>query len=46
MYKAKAMTPQVLMHGSPRLDPITIPDVDELTTKTSSMETKLKPLMP
>jgi hypothetical protein len=33
MYEDEAMTPQELKHGSPRSDPGTIPDVDELAAK-------------
>jgi hypothetical protein len=33
MYEAEAMTPEELKHVSPRSDPSTIPDADELTAK-------------
>jgi hypothetical protein len=32
MYRAEAITPQELKHGSPRSDPNVTPDVDELKT--------------
>jgi hypothetical protein len=33
MYRAKAMTPQELKHGSPRTNLNTTPDIDELAAK-------------
>jgi hypothetical protein len=33
MYRAKAMTPQELKHGSPRTNLNTTPDIDELAAQ-------------